>query len=412
MRVPEGEKELTLIGGRRAKEPRRKGERPDVGRVPVRVAGGDAKPGRGVGKEVHSAAPARGRRAGERVSSDEEGIRSGAVRGGGVVLTGMSGREGEGLPRARGADRAAGKERRTGRNRDRASGGGEKAESRKDASVRWAGRKGLDEHGGGRGAERGAGGPKPSSEVGPEPGGHGRKRDPRRWRRTLLAVLLLVSLAAMVWVYLFTDVLNVRLVEVRGNRNLSADYLRSISGITSRTHILKMDVEAVEKAILAEPYVLRVEVHRRFPHTVILEITERTPVGCLLQNGRFHLVDREGLVVESTDSRREGIPEIIGLRLPLLYPGVRLEDPRFADVERLLEEMPGELRERAEEVGYTEGEEYYLVAKGTRIIFGECDDLARKMEIAMAALQDIAPRYGQLLYIDVTYPDHPAIRPR
>lgn len=230
--------------------------------------------------------------------------------------------------------------------------------------------------------------------------------------RSLLAALLLVSLAAMVWVYLFTDVLNVRRVEVHGNRSLSADYLRSISGITSRTHLLKMDVGAVERAILAEPYVLRVEVRRRFPNTVILEVTERTPVGCLSQNGRFHLVDGEGLVVESADSRRQGVPEISGLRLPLLYPGVRLEDPRFEDVARLLEGIPEGLREGAEEVGYADKEGYYLVAKGVKVIFGGCDDLELKAEIALTAIQDIAPRYGQLLYIDVTYPDHPAIRPR
>ncbi|MDI6874242.1 cell division protein FtsQ/DivIB [Candidatus Solincola sp.] len=262
------------------------------------------------------------------------------------------------------------------------------------------------------GVHGGSGKRETSPEGRPERGHRARKGDSRGGVRALLAALLIASLAALAWVYLFTDVLNVRRVEIYGNQRLSGDYLRSISGITSRTHLLKMDVGAVEKALLAEPYVLRVEVHRRFPHTVMIRVTERTPVGCLVQNGRFHLVDREGLVVESADADREEVPEITGLRMPLLYPGARLEDPRFQGIVGLLEEIPEELRERTEEVGYAEGEGYFLLADNTRVIFGDCSDLRRKGEIAQAAMREIAPRYPGLQYVDVTYPDHPAIKPR
>lgn len=246
---------------------------------------------------------------------------------------------------------------------------------------------------------------------GREEGSEG-KGNRRRAIRALLVLLLILSLAAMAWVYLFTGVLNVRQVEIYGNQRLNADYLRSISGITPRTHLLKMDVGAVEKALLAEPYVLRVEVHRRFPATVVIRVTERVPMGYLVQNGRFHLVDGEGLVVESADAVREDIPRITGLQVPVLYPGARVEDPLFKGMVELLEEIPGELRQRAEEVGYLEKEGYFLLAGGTRVIFGEGTELKRKGEIALAALQDVAPRYGGLQYVDVTYPDHPAIRPR
>jgi hypothetical protein len=118
------------------------------------------------------------------------------------------------------------------------------------------------------------------------------------------------------------------------------------------------------------------------------------------------------LVVESADADREEVPEITGLRMPLLYPGARLEDPRFQGIVGLLEEIPEELRERTEEVGYAEGEGYFLLADNTRVIFGDCSDLRRKGEIAQAAMREIAPRYPGLQYVDVTYPDHPAIKPR
>ncbi|MBC7252483.1 MAG: FtsQ-type POTRA domain-containing protein [Actinobacteria bacterium] len=234
----------------------------------------------------------------------------------------------------------------------------------------------------------------------------------RRGRvRMLLLTLLAASLGAMVWVYFFTDTLNVKRVEIYGNCNLDPDYLRSISGVTPRTHLLKMDVKAVEKAVLAEPYVLRVEVRRRFPHTVVLKVMERTPIGYLVQNGRFHLVDGEGLVLESTDRRRE-LPEITGFDIPLLYPGKRIEDPRFQGLAAILAEWPEDNGVRVGEAGYAEGEGYYLLVEGTKVIFGDQSDCRRKTEIAMAAILEVAPRYGGLRYVDVTYPDHPAIKPR
>lgn len=239
----------------------------------------------------------------------------------------------------------------------------------------------------------------------------GRGVGPRGRVRMLLAALLVASLGAMVWVYFFTDTLNVRQVEIYGNCNLDPDYLRSISGVTPRTHLLKMDVKAVEKAVLSEPYVLRVEVRRRFPHTVVLKVVERTPIGYLVQNGRFHLVDREGLVLESKDQRGE-LPEITGLEMPLLYPGTRIEDPRLQGLAAILAEWPEDNGVRVKEAGYAEGEGYYLLVEGTRVIFGDQSDCRRKAEIALATIQEVAPRYGGLRYVDVTYPDHPAIRPR
>lgn len=401
---------MATAGGRRAKDPGEEKKPPGVERSSENAAGRKGKPSAWGGREATGPYAKSGGVRGGR-PSEKGRARNEAARGTRTASGSLTRRGNAGSPRALGSDGAAGKEKRAGTGVVRAS-DGKRAVYRKGLVFRTARRRELDERGNVRDAGRLKDGHGVPSGARQKPVRRGRKRGSRKWSMPLLAALLLASLAAMVWVYLFTDVLDVRRVEVRGNRSLSADYLRSISGITPYTHILKMDVRAVERAILAEPYVLRVEVRRRFPHTVILEVTERIPVGCLQQNGRFHLVDREGLVVESADSRREGVPEITGLRPPLLYPGVKVEDPRFEDVARILEEIPEELRERAEEVGYAEGEGYYLVASETKVIFGECDDLERKAEIALAAMQDIAPRYGQLLYIDVTYPDHPAIRPR
>ncbi len=213
------------------------------------------------------------------------------------------------------------------------------------------------------------------------------------------------------WVYVFTGTLNVRNVVVTGNERLEADYLRAISGITPETHLLRMDTGAVRKALLAEPYVKEARVKRRFPATVVLEIREREPLLYFEQNGRYHLVDEEGVVLESRDAPVAGLLEGEGVELPLLYPGVKVETAVFSEMASLIEELPEALRREAWRVGWRTGEGFYLIVPATRIIFGSSSDIARKGDIAYMALQETLPRYGELEYVDVTYPDHPVIKP-
>ncbi len=233
----------------------------------------------------------------------------------------------------------------------------------------------------------------------------------RVWVRTALTALLLASLVLMLWVYMYTGVLNVKAVEVRGNHRLDAAYLRALSGITSQTHLLRMDVGAVERAILSEPYVAEVKVSRRFPYTVILQVREKEPLGVIVQNGKYHLVDAEGMVLESRDAPGEGLVEIRCSEPRLLYPGVILEDANFPGYAALLRDMPQGLREVTVATGFQEGEGFFLESAGTRIIIGSIEEVSRKLEIAFFALQELVPRHGKLAYVDVTYPDYPAIKP-
>jgi len=252
-----------------------------------------------------------------------------------------------------------------------------------------------------------------------EPGGaasgkrvtQGTKSGLRPARTAVFGALLVLSLGALLWTYTATGVLNVKNVEVKGNDILSEEYLRALSGITADTHLLKMNVKAVEKALMSEPYVAAVDVTRRFPGTVILEVCERRPSGAIAQNGRFALVDQEGMVLASVDEIPPGLVEIRDLQLSLLLPGNRVSGLEFAEVTSLLGSLPAPLREKASVVGLRSAVGLYLEADGTLVIYGEAESLSRKNSIALMALGALVQRYGSVEYIDVSFPDRPVIKP-
>ncbi len=229
-------------------------------------------------------------------------------------------------------------------------------------------------------------------------------------RTVALSVTLVAAFGCLLWVYTATGVLNVREVEVRGNRRLDGSYLRVLSGITSETHLLKMDVKAVERALLTEPYVEEVRVSRRFPATVLLSVREREPAGFVRQNGRCVLVAGDGTVLESLEQTPTGMAEIRASGLPLLVPGERVDAEDFLRVSSLLLSLDAELEGMVDAAGCSNGA-LYLEACGTRVLYGDLSDLERKNSIARLALGELGERYGALEYIDVSFPDRPVIKP-
>ena len=234
----------------------------------------------------------------------------------------------------------------------------------------------------------------------------------RNARIAILGSLLVISLGALLWVYTGTGVLNVKTVEVKGNERLDSAYLCALSGITQQSHLLKMDVGAVESALLSEPYVAAVDISRVFPNTVVLEITERQPAAFILQNGMYSLVDEEGVILESTADRPQGLVEIKDLDLPLLLPGSVIEDADFTMVNSLLASLPLPLQEMAAEAGYIDGEGLYIRSGDTSVIYGDASELTYKNTVALLSLTNLVGRYGDVEYIDVSFPDRPVIKPR
>ncbi|MEW6552884.1 MAG: FtsQ-type POTRA domain-containing protein [Actinomycetota bacterium] len=230
-------------------------------------------------------------------------------------------------------------------------------------------------------------------------------------RTAFLGAVLVASLAALLWVYTGTGVLNIKVVEFEGNGKLQPDYLRALSGINGDTHLLKMDVGAVESALLSEPYIARADITRHFPNSVKIKIVERRPSGYVLQNGRYALIDQEGMVLESVEAVPPGLVEIRDLTLPLLLPGHELSGIEFASVTSLIGSLPQALRDRTAAVGIGGGGGMYIVADGTTVIYGDAEDFARKNTIALMALSVLVQRYGAIEYLDVSYPEHPVIKP-
>jgi cell division protein FtsQ len=121
----------------------------------------------------------------------------------------------------------------------------------------------------------------------------------RFWRRTGFWAAL-VSLAALLAGagYLYASpLLRVDQVEVHGASPALWERIRMDSGLEGES-MLSLDFSGARKLIEGIPAVRSVEFERRWPRTVVVNVTERTPWGYWEVNGRLYTIDEEGVVLD------------------------------------------------------------------------------------------------------------------
>lgn len=125
----------------------------------------------------------------------------------------------------------------------------------------------------------------------------------RRNKAISATVLFFLLVTAILASLLFVPFFNISSVSCSGTAVLSEDAVINASGVTLGVNIFRIPVHKIEESIeKALPYVADVSVHRSFPSSVLLEVTERTPVA-YVQNGVTYLViDGEGIALETAEN--------------------------------------------------------------------------------------------------------------
>jgi cell division protein FtsQ len=252
----------------------------------------------------------------------------------------------------------------------------------------------------------------PSSRPGGQrPAGRaaGRVRSPRRGagkavvtRRKVLirrsiAVSVLVGVVVIVAAVLWTALLGVRAVRVSGAQQLTAAQVIAAAKVPTGTPMLRLDISTIERQVHQLPRVGKVDVVREWPSTIRIDITERDPVGYVVEADGTHLVDRTGLDYATITGRPAGLPRIV---LAKITPG----DQRTQAVVAVLGALPAQLRSLVLTVSAkTPGSVTLGLTGGRTIRWGSMDESARKAEV-LAALMT---RPGKVY--DVSSPDLPTI---
>jgi cell division protein FtsQ len=251
------------------------------------------------------------------------------------------------------------------------------------------------------------------SERRPSPG----KSKPRRYiKRLMLTILVLIPvlIGVTVWLAFFTDVCAVNHVNVTGNRNLTKDYVRQLSEVSSYKNMVTLPVKKIAANLERDLWIRDARIGRHLPDTVNIVLDVRTPVAMLDYNGAAFLLDEQGFVF--AQGAAEQLPDLIRMsygKMPLPKVGELVKEKKIIDSVKILASMPQGLRTSLLLVNPFDKQGIVFGCRdGFAVIYGSAEESTRKNEILQVLLIDIANNARRVSYVDVTVPDAPVVKPK
>lgn len=199
-------------------------------------------------------------------------------------------------------------------------------------------------------------------------------------RRTSNALALLLPLVALAWVLLASDWLGVDRVQVTGLERLQAAAVVEAAAVESGTPLARVDTGAVERRVARLAPVARVAVRRTWPGTLTVDVTERTPAAGVLLEGRYTLLDEQGVPFAKEPALPAG-----AVRLQVFTPGA--QDPATRAALEVYRALPEALRSRVRIVRATSASSVVLrLADGRQVVWGGVGQTETKAAAALALL--------------------------
>lgn len=220
------------------------------------------------------------------------------------------------------------------------------------------------------------------------------------------ALIVKIVLAIIVFVAVIIGLSNVPLfnikhIEVVGNNKLSEDKIIALSGINDSINLFKLDEGTIKNAIKENAYVENVEVNRKFPNKVVIDIKEREAKYMLQFADSYVYINNQGYMLEISNEKIE-VPIIVGFTTDLsnIKPGNRI---KVDDLQKM--NMVIKIFETAKTSGighlitkidisnsknYTIG----LESEGKTVYLGDCSDLNTRIIYLKAILDANQGRSG------------------
>lgn len=220
--------------------------------------------------------------------------------------------------------------------------------------------------------------------------------------------LTTIALGIAVWVTATSPIFDIHTIDVVGNHRLRREDVLALARTPLGENLLLLSIGGVERRLRASPWVARAEAVRDLPSTLVLRLTERTPVAWLRQGSGAVVLAGDGVVLEAVAAAPGN--------LPLLDARVRAPEPggRAAGIDALLRvaaSFPPRLRRMVAEARLVGSEVELTLRDAVTVRYGRPDALPPKNGAIIQMLRYAAEQDLQVEYLDVRAPSAPALKP-
>jgi cell division protein FtsQ len=231
-------------------------------------------------------------------------------------------------------------------------------------------------------------------------------RRTRSRRRVVLGILASVALfCSLIAVAVFSPMLELQKITIEGASRVDPAAIHDELDNQLGTPLALVDFDQITAKLALFPLIRSYTTESVPPHTLVVTIVERQPIGMVDNGSDFAIVDPAGVVIESAPDPVLGIP-VIDAGQPTI------SNPVFAAAIEVLLALPPELLARVATISATTKDDvtFVLADDIQSVIWGSVDRSAYKARVlaALVATQSATARRE----FDVSAPDAPVVRER
>jgi cell division septal protein FtsQ len=215
-----------------------------------------------------------------------------------------------------------------------------------------------------------------------------------------LIVIVIALLALGTYGFSLSHTFYPHTIDVAGNHVVSKDAILEAAQIKLDRNIWLQNTGAMQQRIAAIPYIDTARVHRHFPGTISIDVTERAPFAVLDNNGTIVTIDR-------TLRELNPGPPLIGGQLPTIIAATHAVAVILADTEEMALQTRLDVS-RLQEDKYG-GVVMTLRGSNVRVLFGDPDSVDDKIQMIVPILDKVDRGSRKVAAIDLRAATTPVV---
>ncbi|MFP4015658.1 MAG: cell division protein FtsQ/DivIB [Halanaerobiales bacterium] len=225
----------------------------------------------------------------------------------------------------------------------------------------------------------------------------------------LLALLItFISIIALIS-FSLSPFFDVQHFTYSGLQLISENELSSTMQEYEKANILYLDHRDLANDLMEIAYVKDVEISRRYPDTVVINIKERVPLAKINNNGKYLTFTASGFIVESgAINSRVQVPEIKGLGYSLDNSNIAFS-PVLNEIVQALDKLSIEYRSKLTAIIYDDDNVTAFYGQ-VPIQLSDPEKLGEKFSVLQSIIKKIIQEDLQVEYIDLSLYKRPVIK--
>ncbi len=212
-------------------------------------------------------------------------------------------------------------------------------------------------------------------------------------------VVFSIALAVAAAVFLVLGRYTIKTIIVEGNVHYSNDEIVEIVIENGLDHnSLYLSLKYRNKDISGIPFVEKMSVSILSPDTIKITVYEKSVAGYVEYLGKYMYFDKDGIIVETSDARTEGIPQITGLNFDYVILHERLPVGNEAIFQAILDitQLLAKYEISTDKIYFDQNEEMTLYFENIRVRLGDASNIDDKIVRLKAILPQLEGETGVL----------------